>query len=144
MSEVTNFDDIRARSLTLNGDNSNAGTVETIRMSLAGAETTGTGKATAYLPKGGKIIGVKGYLGTPPVGATLFTIDVNIAGTTIFTTQAHRPIWPASSHLSSATLPDVTTVPDDSVITVDIDAIGNSTAGSDLFVSILLLHQFQS
>src|SRR5687768_15663726 len=64
----------------------------------SGALSVRTGKSFVPLLGSGKIIAVKGWLNTPGTGATTFKIDVNLNGTTIFGTQANRPIWAASSN----------------------------------------------
>jgi len=54
------------------------------------------------------------------------TIDVNIDGTTIYTTQANRPTVAYSEGddaIDQGGTPDVTSWPDDSYLTVDIDEI---------------------
>lgn len=90
-------------------------------------------------------------VGTAPVGGAGVTVDVHLiaaggattdAGTTVFTTQARRPVVAAGSTVSdvdSATVgvPEVTEVPKGSILRVEIDGVGSGTAGSDLSVQIL-------
>lgn len=57
-------------------------------------------------------------------GAT--TIDVNISGVTIYTTQANRPSIAAASgndQFSQGGQPDITSWPPDTYLTVDIDTV---------------------
>jgi hypothetical protein len=60
-----------------------------IALSITGAVAT-TSKSTVLMPHAGTIRSVTAAVGTAPTGATLIA-DVNIDGTTVFTTQANRP-----------------------------------------------------
>ena len=111
------------------------GAQEVLGFWSAGAQSTGTKKAGIIIGKACTITDVRAYLDTAPVGAN-FIIDVNKNGTTMFTTQANRPTVTASENASSTTLPDVTSIAAGDRITYDIDQIGSSTAGSDLYLSI--------
>lgn len=83
-----------------------------------------------------QILSVRASVGLAPTGASLI-IDINIDGTTIFTTQANRPTIAASGNTSGKVINmDVSTVPVNSYLTVDIDQIGSTIAGSDLTVQI--------
>lgn len=84
------------------------------------------------------IIGVTARLTTAPTGATTFKVDVNKNGTTIFTTQASRPIFTASTNIANSSTPDVTSLTTGDYLTVDVDAIGSTVPGSDLVVIIRL------
>lgn len=105
---------------------------------VSGGQSTGTAKATfAPLPEGGRYIGCVATLGTPATGATTFKLDVNKNGTTLYTTQGRRPTFAASSGTSVEAAPaDVTALAKGDILTVDIDAVGSSTAGSDLKIFI--------
>lgn len=103
---------------------------ETIVVKKAGTFTVGAGKPEFVFPYSGRILSVCGAVGTAPTGAAA-TFDVNVGGTTIFTTQANRPKASASSTTIAATTPDVTTVAAGAVLTVDIDVIGSTVAGAD-------------
>ena len=82
------------------------------------------------------IIGVRASVGTSPSGASVI-IDINIDGSTIFTTQSNRPTVAAGSNTSGkVTAIDVATVNDGSYLSVDIDQIGSTTPGSDLTVQV--------
>jgi hypothetical protein len=60
-----------------------------------------------------------------------------VNGTTIFTTQGNRPAIAAASNTSGkVTNMDVTTIANGQYVTIDIDQIGSSTAGSDLVVQL--------
>jgi hypothetical protein len=88
--------------------------------------------------KGGtfQIQTVAAMLNTAPTGATTAKIDINKNGTTIYGTQTNRPIWTASANAATVSAHDATTVTDGDYLMVEIDAIGNTIAGSDLTVAI--------
>ena len=106
-----------------------------IVFSYSGAATTGSGTLRYPIALPAAIHGVLVTAGTAPTGASLI-LDVNKNGTTIFTTQANRPTISAGSQASSIATPDITSVATNDYITVDIDQIGSSVAGSDLVVII--------
>jgi hypothetical protein len=91
------------------------------------------------IPFAAVIESVAATVGTAPTGASLI-VDVNKNGTTIFTTQANRPTVAISGNASSDAVPDVTAVAAGDYITVDVDQIGSTVAGSDLCV-ILRYHR---
>lgn len=73
-------------------------------------------------------------VGTAPTGATVI-VDLNINGTTIFTTQATRPTIAIAGFASGqVTNMEATRISDGDYITVDIDQIGSSVAGADIIV----------
>lgn len=72
---------------------------------------------------------------TAPQGASII-VDVNLGGTTIFTTQANRPTIAAAATAGTSGAPDVTTGALNSSITIDIDQVGSTTKGSDLSVML--------
>lgn len=79
---------------------------------------------------------VRCYAKTAPVGSSII-VDINKNGTTIFTTQANRPtISDGENKGSSSPTPDVTSLAEGDVITLDIDQVGSSTAGADLTVEV--------
>lgn len=90
------------------------------------------------MPFAGTIVGVIASVGTAPTGSSV-VCDVNKNGTTVFTTQANRPSIAAGTTSTTMTaVPDVTVVAAGDLLSVDIDAVGNSTAGSDLTVVVEL------
>lgn len=105
--------------------------------SKSGTLTTGVGTFRWYNDSGRTLIvkSVRAAVGTAPTGATLI-LDIDLNGTTIYTTQANRPTIAISGNTIKSTNPDVTTIPDGGYITVDIDQIGSTVAGSDLTVTI--------
>lgn len=107
---------------------------------VAGALVAGTvGKARFIVPPGNwSIASVQGIIVTASAGSAV-TVDVNKNGTTIFTTQANRLSIPAgNTSVQTAAASDVTAVTGGDTISVDIDAVGSSTAGSDLSIQIVL------
>jgi hypothetical protein len=106
--------------------------------SSAGAQTVKTGVSKVPLLGSGTIVAVKGYLNTAPTGAT-FIVDVNKNGTTIFGTQANRPTWSISANAATVGALSVTTFAANDVLSVDVDQIGSTVAGSDLTVVVYCL-----
>lgn len=102
--------------------------------------TTGNGAARWINRQGQtyRIVGVWVTAGIQPTGAAII-VDVNLNGTTIFTTQANRPTVPAASNggAISAT-PNVTALAPGDVLTVDIDQIGSTIAGGNISVGIVV------
>lgn len=78
---------------------------------------------------------VGAYVDTAATGATLLTIDINEAGTTILSTKITLDASEKTS--TTAATPAVisdSSIAADAVITFDIDAIGNTTPGTGLVV----------
>jgi hypothetical protein len=83
-----------------------------------------------------RIRSVRATVGTAPTGASII-VDVNISGTTAFTTQANRPTIAAAATTSGkVTNMDTVTVPVGGRISVDIDQVGSTVAGADLIVQV--------
>lgn len=72
---------------------------------------------------------------TAPVGASII-VDVNKNGTTVFTTQANRPVIVAAANAGFSTTIDVTSWAADDYLTVDIDQVG-ATPGANLVVHVV-------
>lgn len=98
-----------------------------------GELTVTTGASPFPAPFAMTIAGVRAAVGTAPTGASII-VDVNKNGTTIYTTQANRPAIAATTTSSSETTPDVTAVAAGDLVTVDVDQVGSTIAGSDLVV----------
>lgn len=105
--------------------------------SRAGALTATAGAGRFPCPFAGTIVGVRPAVGTAPTGAAIL-VDINLNGTTVFTTQANRPSIAAGATSGGQAVPDVTTVAAGDLISVDIDQIGSTVAGSDLSVVVLI------
>lgn len=111
-----------------------------VSYSIAGAQQVGTGVFRWYNNTGVTLTirGVRISVGTAPTGSSLIA-DINKNGTTIFTTQANRPAIAAAANTSGfVTNMDVTTLADGDYLTIDIDQVGSTVAGSDLTAQILV------
>lgn len=119
--------------ITAIGADIKIGQVETFVLSRPGALVVAAG--TLQLPLSGSytLIDYRVRVGTAPTGASLI-VDVNKNGTTLFTTQGNRPTVAAAANIASTTAPNVTTFVDGDYISVDVDQIGSTVAGSDLVV----------
>jgi hypothetical protein len=106
-----------------------------LQFAFDGALTTGTGTRRVYNPTGRTITikQVTAHVVTAPTGAAIL-LDVNIGGTTVFTTQGNRPSIAASGNTSTAGNSDAaaSTLASGGYLTVDVDQIGSTVAGSDL------------
>lgn len=103
-----------------------------------GTLTTGTGNMEKLVTQNSRIVGVRSRMGTAPTGSSSIH-DLNIDGTTAFTTQGNRPTVSAGSNNSSTTLPDVVDVSAGSYLSGDIDQIGSTVAGGHLVLSVTLI-----
>ncbi|MGL5910659.1 MAG: hypothetical protein ACRCZP_11700 [Phycicoccus sp.] len=77
-------------------------------------------------------------LTTGPTGAAII-IDVNRNGTTIYGTQSNRPTIPAGSAAGTAVVggaPSITSLAPGEYLSVDIDQIGSTVAGTGLVVTV--------
>lgn len=105
---------------------------------FVGPVSVQTGTARFLFPSAATILGVVAAVGTAPMGQSML-VDVLKNGTTVFTTQANRPTIAAGAHATSVMpTPDVTAVVSGDYLTVDIDQIGSTVAGSDLVVNVYL------
>jgi hypothetical protein len=107
-----------------------------IQFAIDGPLTVGTGTRRIYNPTG-RTITLKqvgpAHVVTAPTGAAIL-LDVNIGGTTIFTTQGNRPSIAAAGNVSTAGNSDAaaSTLAAGGYLTVDVDQVGSTVAGSDL------------
>lgn len=111
-----------------------------LAFSQAGALAVAAGTARIYNDSGRTLTvrSVRVSVGTAPTGAGLI-VDINVSGTTIFTTQGNRPTVAAAANTSGrVTNMDVTTIPDGSYVSVDVDQVGSGGPGSDLTVQLLV------
>jgi hypothetical protein len=86
-------------------------------------------------PCDGKIVKVTGAVVSAPAGSSAI-LDVNIGGTTIFTTQANRPTVAAGATSATTGVAQVVEFSAGDVITVDVDQVGSGTAGTGFMVAI--------
>lgn len=97
---------------------------------------TGTHKLYNDTGKTLTIVNVRATVDLAPTGASLI-VDVHKNGTTIFTTQSNRPTIAATTFTDTST-PAVTTWAAGEYLTVDIDQVGSTVAGSDLVVTVVV------
>jgi hypothetical protein len=107
--------------------------VETFVLSRPGALVVANG--TLKLPISGSytLIDYRVRVGTAPTGASLI-VDIDKNDVSLFTTQGNRPTIAAAANLASTTMPDITTFVNGDHISIDVDQIGSTVAGSDLVV----------
>jgi len=93
------------------------------------ALTTGTAKVTFRMPFAMTVTEVRASLTTAQASGSIFTVDINEAGTSILSTKLTIDNTELTS-LTAATPPVIsdTSLANDASMTVDIDQIGNGTA----------------
>ena len=102
---------------------------------VPGTLTVGSSLARFYFTGSYTITNIHVSVGTAPTGASVI-VDVNKNGSTIFSTQGNRPTIVASSNVDSSSTPDTTSVVSGDYLTIDIDQIGSTVAGTDLVVTV--------
>lgn len=109
----------------------------TIPYARQGALTVTNGVSRFYFPYSATILGISAAINTPAIGANII-IDVKKNGTTIFTTSANKPTIIAGAYAtaSEVTNMDITSIATGDYVTIDINQIGTTTAGSDLTVFV--------
>lgn len=111
--------------------------VTTHTMTLPGELYVVSGKVRFYLQRDYRITAIAVAVGFAPTGASVI-VDINKNGTTIFTTQANRPTIAVGANSDLTSAPDIDTLSVGDYLTVDVDQVGSSFAGSDLTVQIEL------
>ncbi len=98
---------------------------------------TGTNLTLALISNGSWAISkVYAYVKTPPTGANLI-IDIEKNGTSIWNvTPADRVTILAGQQSANQTSFDIDTLVEGDILTIDIDQVGSTVAGSDLTVEI--------
>ena len=96
--------------------------------------TTGAAKVTFHAPVAMTLTRVPRItVQTAAVGSDLLTVDINDDGATILSTKLTIDATEKTSRTAAAAgVLSATVIEDDSILTVDIDTIGNSTAGKGL------------
>lgn len=99
--------------------------------------TTGASKVTFRMPYAFTVTGVRASLTTAATGSAV-QVDINEGGTTILSTKLTIDDGEKSSE-SAATQAVISdgSLADDAEITIDIDAVGSTTPGKGLKVSII-------
>ena len=126
-----------------------------VQHNVSGTLTVAAGAVPYPVPFPCELVAVNLSVGTAPTGADI-TVDVNKNGTTVFTDQGKRPkvvagattgsvanepaLAPGTNHIYTPypTANPLATFAAGDKITVDVDAIGSGTAGSNLGVVLTL------
>jgi hypothetical protein len=104
--------------------------------SISGALTVAAGVHKIPWYGGSKTIQrVALTVGTAPTGAAIL-VDINKNGSTIWSTQANRATVATSATTGTTTTFNTTALADGDYLTIDVDQIGSTVAGSDLVVTI--------
>lgn len=107
-----------------------------ITLSRVGLLSAVNGNVKVPITRALTIKAVRAMVGTAPTGQAI-RLDINKNGTTLYTTQANRPLINTNNFDSGVgTLPDVTTLAPGDYLTLDVDQIGSTIQGSDLGVTI--------
>lgn len=111
--------------------------------SRSGNVSVVTGKERFLFPFAVTLVGIQLAIGTAPTGTAstpitgaAVVVDINKNGTTIFTTQANRPIIADSANSGSVATPAVTSMAIGDYLTADIDFIGSTVPGADLSIML--------
>ena len=104
-------------------------------LSRAGIIIVAAGVARVRFKATSVITQVTAVIGTAPTGSDLIC-DVNLNGSTIFTTQANRPTIPAGTNEGASGTPNITNAGPGDYLTVDVDQVGSTVQGSDLTIQI--------
>jgi len=96
-----------------------------------------TGVATFRMPYAMTLTGIRASVTTAPVGSTII-VDVNESGSTILSTKLSIDASEKTSETAAtAAVISDSALADDSEITVDIDQVGSTTAGSGLKIWLI-------
>lgn len=100
--------------------------------------TTGTAKVTFRSPHAFTLTDVRASVSVCPTGATLLTVDVNEAGTTVLSTKLtfDASEYTTTTAATQRVISD-TAIADDAEITIDVDAVGSTIAGAGLKVTFI-------
>ncbi len=102
---------------------------------VGGVQTAGTLKQQFVTCCIGTIVAVRAWVDTAPTGAT-FIVDVNKNNVSLFTTQGNRPTVAISGQVSTLVLPDITALAVGDRLSIDVDQVGSTIAGSNLSVTV--------
>jgi hypothetical protein len=99
--------------------------------------TTGTAKVTFRAPYAFTLTAVRASVNTAPTGSTLI-VDINEGGSTILSTKLSIDASEkTSTTAASAAVISDSAIADDAEITIDIDQIGSTIAGSGLKIVLI-------
>ena len=99
--------------------------------------TTGTDTTQFRIPYGFTLTDVRCSVNTAPTGSTII-VDINEGGSSILSTKLSIDVSETKS-TTAATPPVIsdTSLADDSIISIDIDQIGSTVAGTGLKVVLI-------
>lgn len=116
--------------------------VEPVEIGVAASDettalTTGTSKVTFRMPYAMKLTSVRASVSTAPTGADL-VVDINEGGASVLSTKLSIDDGEKTSQ-TAATPPVISDsdIADDAEITIDIDQIGSTVAGTGLKVWLI-------
>ncbi len=102
------------------------------------ALTTGTAKITFRLPYAMTLTAVRASLNVAQASGTIVTVDINEAGTTILSTKLTLDNTETTSQsAATAYVISDTSLADDAIITIDIDALDGATAAKGLKITLI-------
>jgi len=101
--------------------------------STSGAISVATGALRFIVPTAGQLNVVRAMCNTAPTGASMI-MDINVNGTSIYPTST-KPTIAISGVDSGISNPDSPSVAVGDYVTVDVDQVGSTVAGSDLTVA---------
>jgi len=138
MATINSFSpNTRAESSKVNTNFTNINSVlrPSFGFGISGGLSTGENQTLTWIvPQNMTIIKCYGYLKTAPTGATLI-VDINVNGTSIWdSTQASRLTFAVSNQSTSQTSFDNSSLSEGDILTLDVDQVGSTIAGSDLTV----------
>jgi len=102
-------------------------------MSIDGVLSAGTGIRRLYFPREVTIFNIWASVATAPTGSSL-VFDVNVNGATICASV--KPTITAGSFVDVSTTPSSQLVTAGQYVTVDVDSVGSTVAGSDAVIGI--------
>jgi hypothetical protein len=101
------------------------------------ALTTGTAKVTFRMPFAMTLTGVRSSVTTAPTGSTL-VVDLNEGGTSVLSTKLSIDATEKTSvTAATAAVISDSTLADDAEMTIDVDQIGSTIAGTGLKVTLI-------
>ena len=107
-------------------------------LNVGGVLVIGTGLSEVPMLQPGRVVGIRARVSTAPTGAAIL-VDLDKNNVTMYTTQGNRPtIADAAKDSGNATLPDITEFVAGDYLSLNVDQIGSTIAGSDLVVQVLV------
>lgn len=99
--------------------------------------TTGTGKVTFRMPYALTLTSVRASTKTAPTGAALI-VDINEDGSSVLSTKLTIDAGEkTSTTAATAAVISDSALADDAEITIDVDQVGSTIAGTDLIVTLI-------